>query len=113
MEQQVAQGTIWSISTVPEKLHQERNARAPLGISLPKIGVVWEGYAAMPPAACTVLLGARTLAADMAGHDAVAPQPAGIQTHIFPTQRVKFSFPSRKIVERPLENAAFKERPRI
>lgn len=45
MEQQIAQRTTRSFSTVPN-LHQERNARAPPGISLPKIGVAWEGLAA-------------------------------------------------------------------
>jgi len=44
-----------------------------------------------------------------AGWGSVAPQPTGIHTHTFPTERVKFSLPSGEIAERPLVNTALKQ----
>ena len=93
---------------MPEKLLQEGLPEHPLGCLLLKSRVAWEGAAAVPPAACAMLSGMRALAVDMAGCGTVSPQPAGIHPHIFLTERVKFSLPSREIVERPLENAVFK-----
>lgn len=70
-----------------------------------KSGLAWEGAAS-----CSLFnaLGVKALAADVAGRGAVSPQPERIHAHVFLTERVKFSLPSREIVERPLENAAFK-----